>query len=253
MPAPVDVAFATRIRSFCFVVSDHADSAAPLSLRNELCSFSARSLHSTTCGSKHYVTPPFGGTPIDTSIPFQMGDGNGMQYLRRQRSRVKDIVAGQLLPFALDSWEQRKTDDMLFTEMIKDVFARAGIPEPKNRREWNTAKQNLKFNGRHLYSLGFWNVLSSYLSSEGYLYLQDLNGYDSNTMNWNVGEAFQGANRRLWREHRILHFSGRIRRAGTRHSRSFYEGWRQNMEEQRTGHLLPGAAQRRQISQAAIL
>lgn len=126
-----------------------------------------------------------------TSIPFAMGDGNTLYYTRRHRFRVKDIHAGFPLPYGLEAWEQRKSDDDLFAIIVKDVLARFGAPEPKNRKEWSDLKQRLTFHGRPIYALGFWNVLSSYLSSEGYLYLQDVNGYDSNTMNWSAGEAMQ--------------------------------------------------------------
>jgi hypothetical protein len=126
-----------------------------------------------------------------TSIPFEMGDGNGMYYVRRRRCRVKDIEAGFDLPYGLDAWEQRKSDDTLFRAIIDDILRRSGFGPPRNRQEWNKTKQHLTIRGRPAYSLGFWNVLSDYLTSEGYLYLQDVNGYDSNTMNWNAGEAIQ--------------------------------------------------------------
>jgi len=112
-----------------------------------------------------------------TSIEFPMGDGNGLYYLRGRRCRVKDILAGFKLPYNLDAWEQRKTDDDLFNEIVKDVLDKAGFPQPQTHEQWNFVKERLKFQGRPTYSLGFWNLLSSYLTSEGYLYLQDINGY----------------------------------------------------------------------------
>jgi hypothetical protein len=126
-----------------------------------------------------------------TSIEFPMGDGNGMYYLRRQRCWVNDIKSGVKLPYDLTTREQNKTDDDLFNEVIKDVLDKVGESYPRNRKKWNDLKQRLTFEGRPTYALGFWNLLSRYLSSEGYLYLQDVNGYDSNTMNWNAGEAIQ--------------------------------------------------------------
>ena len=96
-----------------------------------------------------------------------------------------------MLPYGLEAWEQRKSDDDLFAAIVNDVLKRFGATQPQNREEWNDLKRHLKFRHRPIYALGFWNVLSSYLSGEGYLYLQDLNGYDSNTMNWSAGEAMQ--------------------------------------------------------------
>jgi hypothetical protein len=139
----------------------------------------------------HQMVDKLGAKLGLTSIPFEMGEANGMYYLRRRRCRVKDIEAGFDLPYGLDAWEQRKSDDTLFRAIIDDILRRARVGAPKNREEWNEAKKRLTIRGRPAYSLGFWNVLSDYLTSEGYLYLQDVNGYDSNTMNWNAGEAIQ--------------------------------------------------------------
>jgi hypothetical protein len=132
-------------------------------------------------------------------IVFPMGDGNTLYYLRRQRLWTNDIKAGVKLPYDLKAWEQKKTDDDLFNEMVKDVLDKnrnvildtIGVRYPRNRREWNQVKEVLKFQGRPTYLIGFWNLLSNYLSSEAYLYLQDINGYDSNTLNWSAGEAMQ--------------------------------------------------------------
>jgi hypothetical protein len=132
-------------------------------------------------------------------IVFPMGDGNTLYYLRRQRLWTNDIKAGVKLPYDLKPWEQKKTDDDLFNEMVKDVLDKnrnvilnkIGVRYPRNRREWNKVKPFLQFQGRPTYLIGFWNLLSNYLSGEAYLYLQDINGYDSNTLNWSAGEALQ--------------------------------------------------------------
>jgi hypothetical protein len=127
-----------------------------------------------------------------TSIPFQMGDGNNLYYARRHRFRLNDIHDGCVLPYGVEAWERRKSSDDLFEEIVTNVLDRSGAAKPpRNRQEWNDLKQQLNFRDRPIYALGFWNLLSSYLSSEGYLFMQDTNGYDSNTMNWSAGEAMQ--------------------------------------------------------------
>ena len=121
-----------------------------------------------------------------------MGDGNTLYYVRRRRCRVKDIQAGFLLPDGLEAWEQRRSDDDLFTAIINGTSKRAGEVQPQNRRDWNALKTRLTFQDRPTYALGFWNVLSCYLSNEGYSYLQDVMVRTTlNTMNWNAGEAMQ--------------------------------------------------------------
>lgn len=139
----------------------------------------------------HQIVNRLGAQLGLTSIPFKMGDRNPLYYTRRHRFRAEDIQSGFLLPYGLEAWEQRKSSDDLFKTIVKDVLTRFGAKEPRNRKEWNDLKQKLTFRGRPIHTLGFWNVLSSYLSNEGYLYMQDTNGYNSNTMNWSAGEAMQ--------------------------------------------------------------
>ena len=43
--------------------------------------------------------------------------------------------------------------------------------------------------GRHLYDLGFWNLLQHFLSSEAFLLVHDALGYESIFANWNAAEA----------------------------------------------------------------
>ena len=135
----------------------------------------------------HRLGKHLGLTPIE----FPMGDGNGMYYLRRQRVWLNDIKAGIKLPYNLAPGERGRTDDDLFNQMVRDVLDKARKKYPGNREEWNKVKQSLTFQGSPTSTLGFWNLLSNYFSSECYLFLQDANGYDSNTMNWNAGEAIQ--------------------------------------------------------------
>lgn len=58
-----------------------------------------------------------------------------------------------------------------------------------DRQTWDAVKPFLRYNGRHLWQWGFWNLLSTILSNEAYQYLMDALGYYSLVRNWNAAEA----------------------------------------------------------------
>jgi monoamine oxidase len=55
--------------------------------------------------------------------------------------------------------------------------------------EWETLKKYATIKGIHLYSIGFWNLIHNFLSSEAYLFAHDGFGYESVIANWNAAEA----------------------------------------------------------------
>ena len=61
--------------------------------------------------------------------------------------------------------------------------------ETMSDEEYAEVYQNFRINGRHLYELGFWNLLLTVLSNEAYNLVQDASGYYSITTNWNAGDA----------------------------------------------------------------
>src|SRR5260370_2087978 len=66
-----------------------------------------------------------------------------------------------------------------------------GATRPTTWEKWDKSNPYLEYNGRKLWDIGFWNLLSDLLSPEGYNYVTDGFGYYSLTNNWNAAEAMQ--------------------------------------------------------------
>jgi monoamine oxidase len=101
--------------------------------------------------------------------------------------------------------QEKKTPDQLLSAFIDKILAdnreiiqqKIGKDKPQTRQEWDKVKHFLlyKKQGQEgetaLWKVGFWNILSDYLSAEAYQYLGDSFGYYSLVTNWNAAEAIQ--------------------------------------------------------------
>jgi monoamine oxidase len=85
---------------------------------------------------------------------------------------------------------QRTIEKVLFDENAA-VLDRLPEGMPRNRKEWDKIKPDLKWHNKDLWNVGFWNVLADSLSSETYQYICDSYGYYSLAANWNAAEAMQ--------------------------------------------------------------
>ncbi|MGI8551695.1 MAG: flavin monoamine oxidase family protein [Dehalococcoidia bacterium] len=112
--------------------------------------------------------------------PEPVGDSNNILYLRRHLLRTRDLVEPAKVPYFLNLIEQGKTPEQLQTDVMNAVL-------PNVQRlagaEWFTATV---FDGKPLYTFGFWNLLARVLSSEAYQYLSDAGGYYTNVANTNA-------------------------------------------------------------------
>lgn len=99
---------------------------------------------------------------------------------------------------------EKKTPDQLLSGVVDKILAdnreiirqKIGKDKPQTRQEWDAVKHVLIYkheqNGETaLWKVGFWNILSDYLSAEAYQYLGDSFGYYSLIANWNAAEAIQ--------------------------------------------------------------
>lgn len=104
-------------------------------------------------------------------------------FLRGVRLQPADFSSGQNLPYRLSGEEAGKGPaDLLFYTLQKIVPNAFTLTDA----EWTQVKQR-----DDLSRLGFWNVASAVLSSEGYQLLFDGFGIESALSNWNAGEALQ--------------------------------------------------------------
>lgn len=120
-------------------------------------------------------------------------------YLRGKRTRYQnpDLTVLKKL-YKLQRAEQ-KSPDALLNDVISEVVAKSRLHlrlpdlDPNwmswDREDWDNVKPFLTYDGQKLWRWGFWNLLSTILSYEGYQYLIDALGYYSVIHNWNAAEA----------------------------------------------------------------
>jgi monoamine oxidase len=139
---------------------------------------------------------------VHAPIPFFVSDpnGNNLWYLRETVLKGPDLTNPERLPYRLDALGRYAAPDTIINNVIgkllganRDVVAEAlgGDTTPRNWRDWDAIKPKLRYRGRPMWDVGFWNLLWDYLSPETYGYVTDAFGYYSLTNNWNAAEATQ--------------------------------------------------------------
>ena len=120
-------------------------------------------------------------------------------YLRGARMSYRKPDLSVLEQRYLLQGEERTIPDKLLAYVI-DTVVRESMPYISHlgldtdwpswdRQKWDAVKPSLKYEDRYLWQWGFWNLLSTILSNEGYQYLIDSLGYYSLVRNWNAAEA----------------------------------------------------------------
>lgn len=122
------------------------------------------------------------------TVPFPVGGQNNIYYLRGQHFREHEFSDSANIPYRLSWLERGKTPGMLIAQAIDTILPGAAR---LSHLEWQEVKENFKFNGEHLYNLGFWNVLDMVMSDEAYKLVLDAGGYVTAMCNWNAAEALE--------------------------------------------------------------
>ncbi len=125
---------------------------------------------------------------------FPMGDGNNLFYLRGKRFRKKELAAAtksKRFPYRMARTERGMQPYDLFNAEFLKVFKAGGMQPPNTSEQWNYLKENLMYKGRHIYDVGFWNMLLDEMSNEGFNYVADAGGYYSNIVNGGAGEGME--------------------------------------------------------------
>jgi len=126
--------------------------------------------------------------------PDQPDQDHTILYLRGARTRYRkpDLTVLQQ-HYNLQREEQRFPNDLLEYVIGKVVCESrrhiSGDWRLWDRRRWDLMKPKLKYEDQYLWQWGFWNLLSTMLTNEGYQYLMDSLGYHSLVRNWNAAEA----------------------------------------------------------------
>jgi hypothetical protein len=142
-----------------------------------------------------------GTNQLQTPVEFFVGDpnGNNLTYLRQRILKSGDLTNPEKVPYILDASCRYASPGSIVAGVIQSLLIanRSVIAErlagetPQTWKDWDLVKPDLRYGGRKLWDIGFWNLLSDLLSPEGYSFVTDGFGYYSLTNNWNAAEAMQ--------------------------------------------------------------
>jgi monoamine oxidase len=128
---------------------------------------------------------------------------NRLFYLRGTHiweSEISNTAPGAIqVPYRLAPEERYLTPDQVFNNAVSIAVNDWGAPN-WSAEVWREKLQQLTYTSPEywevgvyknasFYDVGFWNLLFDQLSNEGYRYVTEAGGYDSNTINWNSGAA----------------------------------------------------------------
>jgi len=135
-------------------------------------------------------------------VKFFVSDpnGNNLTYLRQRILKSADLADPARVPYLLDAAARYAGPGDIAAGIIQTLLRAnretiaqilGGKTQPTVWKEWDEVKPELRYRGRKLWDIGFWNLLSDLLSPEGYSFVTDGFGYYSLTNNWNAAEAMQ--------------------------------------------------------------
>jgi lysine 2-monooxygenase len=116
--------------------------------------------------------------PMGNPDPAIGGNANYL-YLRRRHLLFSDLADPAKVPYHLTSFERGKTPDALTNYVMNFLVPNAGT---LTLDQWF----GVEVLGKPLYQYGLWELLYLVLSSEGFEFVQDAGGYDSNVANANA-------------------------------------------------------------------
>jgi phytoene dehydrogenase-like protein len=122
------------------------------------------------------------------SVPFSRGNGQNLYYLRGTRFTASQFPDPAAIPYRLPPDERGMTPAQL---LLKGVDAYVPGSVALTPAEWEPIKKHRRYRGRLLADQGFWNLMQSALSSEGYEMLAATVGYPSLFENWNAVEQME--------------------------------------------------------------
>lgn len=122
------------------------------------------------------------------TVPFVVNSNHNLFDLRASVFRYNEVRDPELLPYNLGPMEKGKSPSELLLYAAETILPQAPYLTPE---EWTERKRTFKFDGIHLYKLGFWNLLERILTTEGYQYATNGQGYDTFLSNWNAADALE--------------------------------------------------------------
>jgi flavin-dependent amine oxidoreductase len=143
---------------------------------------------------------------LDPLITEFVESSNRLYYLRGTHVYEADLPnKNTVLPYNFDPEFKAKTyNGVPFNHCTADdILAEAAdhfAGQIATRKEWCDYFANGKLTkdlggifaaGTNIGDIGYWDLLYAYLGDEGFDYVSDANGYQSNVINWNSADAMQ--------------------------------------------------------------
>lgn len=122
------------------------------------------------------------------TVPFSAGNGQNFVYLRGNRFLVNQYSDPSIVPYSLPPAESGMTPAQL---LLKGIETYVPDAPTLTGAQWTRVKATTTFGGQLLRDQGYWNLMQSALSAEGYNLVADGVGYPSLAENWNSVEMMQ--------------------------------------------------------------
>ena len=137
------------------------------------------------------------------SVPFNVSS-NPLFYLRTKNMYLNDINSSNPAPYNVDNFGAATSPDNGFT-ILQDLAIPPAEAAKMTRADWCEFYQNGTISvdmpqssvyqkGDRMSDIGYWDLMFDQLGPEGFAYTADGNGYTSNIINWNSGDAIQANN-----------------------------------------------------------
>lgn len=141
-------------------------------------------------GMRYLTNQPIVSNLVDElglkTRPFPVSGKENIYYLRGHHLRGSDLTNHEAIPYRLSWLERGKTPGELVMNAIDTLIPGA---TKLTKAQWQDVKENYTFRGKHLWELGWWNLLHQVMSSEAFKFVLDAGGYDTTVTNWNAAEA----------------------------------------------------------------
>lgn len=124
------------------------------------------------------------------SGPFPVDEPQNLAYLRGHRFPLREFSRPSVVPYDLPPLIRGKTPDDALVAIIQRFVPHAATMDHK---AWDKIKPTARANGRHLYDVGFWNLIFDVVGQEGWTFLRDGFGYQSVVSNVDSADAMEAS------------------------------------------------------------
>ncbi|MEO3931028.1 NAD(P)/FAD-dependent oxidoreductase [Micromonosporaceae bacterium B7E4] len=151
-------------------------------------------LHAELGGMRYLSNQPVVADLVDhlglQSGPFPVDEPQNLVYLRQHRFTLRQFADPTVVPYDLPAAIRGMTPDDALVSVIERFVPGAATMD---HQSWDKIKPTASADGRHLYDIGFWNLLLDAVGQEGWTFLRDGFGYGSVVANVNSIEAMEAS------------------------------------------------------------